>query len=69
MRSSSTGELLGKPWVTFMVDAYSRRLLAVYLTFDPPSYRSVMMAHEIRRRLEKAGYKVKESHRDLIKGP
>jgi UPF0042 nucleotide-binding protein len=32
-------------------------------------HRSVMMAHEIRRRLEKAGYKVKESHRDLIKGP
>src|SRR5436309_4979627 len=30
-------------------------------------HRSVMMAHEIRRRLEKAGYKVKESHRDLIK--
>ena len=32
-------------------------------------HRSVMMAHEIQRRLEKAGYKVKESHRDLIKGP
>ncbi len=43
VRSSSTGEILGKPWVTFMVDAHSRRLLSVYLTFDPPSYRSVMM--------------------------
>jgi UPF0042 nucleotide-binding protein len=32
-------------------------------------HRSVMMAHEIRRRLEKAGYRVKESHRDLVKGP
>src|SRR5216683_2653848 len=29
-------------------------------------HRSVMMAHEIRRHLEKAGYRVKESHRDLI---
>src|SRR6266568_5810783 len=47
VRSSSTGELLGKPWVTFMMDAYSRRLLAVYLTFDPPSYRSVMMVVRI----------------------
>ncbi len=47
VRSSSTGELLGKPWVTFMVDAYARRLLAVYLTFDPPSYRSVMMVLRI----------------------
>jgi len=43
LRCSSTGKLLGKPWATFMTDAYSRRLLAVYLTFDPPSYRSVMM--------------------------
>ena len=32
-------------------------------------HRSVMMAHEIRRGLEKAGYRVKESHRDLLKGP
>lgn len=40
---SSLGKSLGRPWATFMVDAYSRRLLAVYLTFDPPSYRSVMM--------------------------
>lgn len=47
VRCSSTGQLLGKPWVTFMTDAYSRRLLAVYLTFDPPSYRSVMMVLRI----------------------
>src|SRR6266567_2582110 len=40
---SSLGKQLGRPWATFLVDAYSRRLLAVYLTFDPPSYRSVMM--------------------------
>jgi putative transposase len=47
VRCSSTGQLLEKPWVTFMMDAYSRRLLAVYLTFDPPSYRSVMMVLRI----------------------
>jgi len=41
--SSINGENLGRPWVTFMVDAYSRRILAVYLTFDEPSYRSCMM--------------------------
>ncbi len=45
--SSVTGKLLGKPWVTFLVDAFSRRLLAVYLTFDRPSYRSCMMALRI----------------------
>jgi putative transposase len=42
--SARTGQPLGRPWVTFMTDAFSRRLLVVYLTFDPPSYRSCMMA-------------------------
>jgi putative transposase len=40
---SQTGRNLGRPWATFLMDAYSRRLLAVYLTFDPPSKRSCMM--------------------------
>jgi putative transposase len=40
---SRTGRVLGRPWVTLVIDAYSRRVLAVYLTFDPPSYRSCMM--------------------------
>lgn len=44
LRCAHTGHVLGRPWVTFLSDAYSRRLLAVWLTFDPPSYRSCMMA-------------------------
>jgi putative transposase len=38
-----TERRLGRPWVTFLMDAFSRRLLAFYLTYDPPSYRSCMM--------------------------
>ena len=38
-----TGSNLGRPWATFLIDAFSRRILAVYLTFDEPSYRSCMM--------------------------
>ena len=34
---------LGRPWLTLLIDAYSRRILAFYLTFDEPSYRSCMM--------------------------
>jgi putative transposase len=34
---------MGRAWATLMIDAYSRRILAVYMTFDPPSYRSNMM--------------------------
>jgi hypothetical protein len=44
LRCAHTGHVLGRPWMTFLSDAYSRRLLAVWLTFDPPSYRSCMMA-------------------------
>ncbi|MFG0215289.1 TnsA endonuclease N-terminal domain-containing protein [Brevibacillus porteri] len=40
---SKTQRNLGRPWVTFLVDAFSRRILSFYLTFDPPSYRSCMM--------------------------
>ena len=40
---SLTGRLLGRPWLTLLTDAFSRRGLAFYLTFDPPSYRSCMM--------------------------
>jgi hypothetical protein len=47
LRSSSTGRLLGRPWLTLLIDAYSRRILALYLTFDAPSYRSCMMALRI----------------------
>jgi transposase InsO family protein len=40
---SSTGRNLGRPWLTILIDAFSRRLLAFFLSFDPPSYRSCMM--------------------------
>jgi len=41
---SRTGRSLGRPWATFLMDAFSRRLLAIELSFDEPSYRSCMMA-------------------------
>ena len=41
--SSETGRKLDRPWLTLLTDAYSRRILAIYLTFDPPSYRSCLM--------------------------
>ena len=40
---SETGHNLGRPWMTLVTDAFSRRILATYVTFDPPSYRSCMM--------------------------
>jgi transposase InsO family protein len=40
---SRTGQVLGRPWLTLLVDAYSRRVLAFTLIYDPPSYRSCML--------------------------
>jgi hypothetical protein len=40
-RVKSSG--INVPWATVLIDAMSRRILAVYLTFDEPSYRSCMM--------------------------
>lgn len=40
---AKTGRNLGRPWLTLMIDAFSRRILAVHLSFDPPSYRACMM--------------------------
>jgi putative transposase len=43
LKCSRTGRNLGKPWLTLLMDAKTRRVLAVIVTFDPPSYRSCMM--------------------------
>jgi transposase InsO family protein len=40
---SHTGRVLGRPWMTLLTDAFSRRCLALCLAFDAPSYRSCMM--------------------------
>ena len=40
---SETGLPLGRPWLTLLIDAYSRRILAYYLTFDEPSAKSAVM--------------------------
>lgn len=39
---STNNTNLGRPWATMLTDAYSRRILAIVLSFDSPSYRSCM---------------------------
>jgi putative transposase len=41
---SRTGHPLGKCWLTLLILSHPRRIASFYLTFDPPSYRSCMMA-------------------------
>jgi putative transposase len=39
---AETGHNLGRPWLTLMIDAYTRRILAFWVTFDPPSRVAVL---------------------------
>ena len=42
--SARTGAVLGRPWLTVLVDAFSRSVLAFRLSFDAPSRESVFAA-------------------------
>lgn len=41
--SLKTGKVLGRPWLSLAIDAFTRRIVGFYLSYDPPSYRSNMM--------------------------
>lgn len=41
--SLSTGKPLGRPWLSVAIDAYTRRIVGMYLSYDAPSYCSNMM--------------------------
>lgn len=43
LRSSISGEILGRPWLSIAVCAFTRRVVGLYLSFRPPSYLSSMM--------------------------
>ena len=52
--SLRTGKSLGRPWLSVAIDAFTRRIVGMYLSYDPPSYRSNMMllrdiVHRYRR--------------------
>lgn len=50
---SETGENLGRAWLSILLDGFSRRVLAFHLTYDPPSYRTLMVL--VRRCVERHG--------------
>ncbi len=41
--NETTGMAMGKAWLTIMIDAFTRMILAWVITFDEPSYRSCML--------------------------
>lgn len=51
LRSSLSGSILGRPWLTLAICALTRRVLGFHISFRPPSYVSTMMvlADVVRR--------------------
>lgn len=39
---AETGLLLGRPWITVMIDGYSRMIVGIHISFRNPSVRSVL---------------------------
>lgn len=66
--NSRTGHGLGRPWLSLAIDAYSRRVLAMYLTYDPPSYTSVMMCIRsmVKRYQRLPEFVVVDNGKDLV---
>lgn len=44
LKCRRTGLPLGRPWLSLMVDAFSRRIMAMHLGFHPPDRSAVLMA-------------------------
>lgn len=57
------GEGLGRPWLTTVVDSYSRCIMGIHLGFDAPSAAVVCLAlrHAILPKQYSSGYELKQS--------
>jgi putative transposase len=66
--SGRTEAPLGRPWLSLAVDAWSRRIVAFYLSYDPPSYHSVMMVMRdmVRRHARLPEFIVVDNGRDFM---
>jgi len=56
-----SGELLGRPWLTIVVDTYSRCIMGMHLGFDAPSSAVVCLAlrHGILPKQYSSGYELR----------
>lgn len=57
------GSLLGRPWLTIVVDTYSRCIMGIHLGFDAPSAAVVCLAlrHAILPKQYSSAYELKQS--------
>jgi UPF0042 nucleotide-binding protein len=72
LRHPATREFLAKTtdFLRFLLPLYlqeGKSYLTISFGCTGGHHRSVMIAHELRKRLSQAGYRVKETHRDVTK--
>jgi putative transposase len=62
-----TGKALGRPWITMAIDAFTRRIMALSLSFNPPSYLSLceLVREYVRRWRRLASYFVHDGGREF----
>lgn len=47
MLCSENKYVIGRPWLTLLIDGYSRRILGSHISFEPPSLKScIMVIHD-----------------------
>jgi putative transposase len=58
-----SGSILGRPWLTIVVDTYSRCIMGIHLGFDAPSAAVVCLAlrHAILPKQYSSAYELQES--------
>ena len=58
-----SGEILGRPWLTIVVDTYSRCIMGMHIGFDAPSAAVVCLAlrHAILPKQYSSAYELKQS--------
>ncbi|MBE9224867.1 DDE-type integrase/transposase/recombinase [Phormidium sp. LEGE 05292] len=58
-----SGEILGRPWLTIVVDTYSRCMMGMHIGFDAPSAAVVCLAlrHAILPKQYSSAYELKQS--------
>ncbi len=59
---------IGQPWLTLLIDYYSRMVTGFCLGFEPPSYGVIMEAlrHAILRRVGRADHRYSTRHRHRL---
>lgn len=58
MVCSKTKLVIGRPWITLLIDKYTSKIIETHLSFEPPTYITCIMVYSrlFRKALEYSKY-------------